>query len=245
MAEQFFKKIADDVLLAADQIQTILMNGELLNKEGGVGIGNGNSADNDFGDETGTVPDDLDLDLDLTEEEMQALIAEQLMQNNPLQGIADDVTSNIMAGQVSPQGPFEHLDAFRSAITWSEKFIIGLVCFQIFMFLTCLYISRKNSGLIPRASLLVFIAVVVRSGEWLNEQGQTHWEQFATQDYFDKRGIFISITLAGPLLLDSLMMLIIYLSEASKLLVEVKRNEFKQKKGGKKNSKTTNKKKSD
>jgi len=78
--------------------------------------------------------------------------------------------------------------------------------------------------------VLVFIGIVVRSGEWLNEQGAKHWEQFATQNYFDKRGIFIGCMLAGPLLLDSLMMLIYFMSEASTLLVQVKRSEFKQKK---------------
>lgn len=137
----------------------------------------------------------------------------------------------------------EHFDAFRSAINWSEKFIIGLICFQIVVFLLCFFISRKDRGVTPRVCLLVFIGVVVRSEEWLNEQGAKHWEQFATQDYFDKRGIFIGLMLSGPLLLDSLMMLIYFMMEASTLLIKVKRNEFKQrpkkKKGEKKNSTTT------
>ena len=137
----------------------------------------------------------------------------------------------------------EHFDAFRSAINWSEKFIIGLICFQIVMFLLCFFISRKDRGVTPRVCLLVFIAIVVRSAEWLNEQGAKHWEQFATQDYFDKRGIFIGIMLSGPLLLDSLMMLIYFMMEASTLLIQVKRNEFKKrpkkKKEEKKKSATT------
>jgi len=136
----------------------------------------------------------------------------------------------VYVSQIAPQGPLEHIDAFRSAITWSEKFIVGLICFQIVMFLLCLFISRKDRGLTLRVCVLVFIGIVVRSGEWLNEQGAKHWEQFATQNYFDKRGIFIGCMLAGPLLLDSLMMLIYFMSEASTLLVQVKRSEFKQKK---------------
>jgi len=236
MAEQFFNKIANDVLLAAEQIQSIVMTGELPTGDGGVssssGGNDGDSGTTYNGDASGIfddIMDDVDFD-GLSEDEIRELIAEEMMQNNPLQGIADDVTKNIMAGQIAPQGPLEHIDAFRSAITWSEKFIVGLICFQIVMFVLCLFISRKDRGLTLRVCVLVFIGIVVRSGEWLNEQGAKHWEQFATQNYFDKRGIFIGCMLAGPLLLDSLMMLIYFMSEASTLLVQVKRSEFKQKK---------------
>mmetsp|Transcript_31197 Transcript_31197/g.31708 ORF Transcript_31197/g.31708 Transcript_31197/m.31708 type:complete len:257 (+) Transcript_31197:34-804(+) len=245
MAEQFFNKIANDVLLAAEQIQSIVMTGELPTDDGGGGSRGGDDGDSGTttnGDASGIldgIKDNIDFD-GLSEDEIRELIAEEMMQNNPLQGIADDVTKNIMAGQIAPQGPLEHIDAFRSAITWSEKFIVGLICFQIVMFLLCLFISRKDRGLTLRVCLLVFIGIVVKLGEWLNEQGAKHWEQFATQNYFDKRGIFIGCMLAGPLLLDSLMMLIFFMSEASTLLIQVKRSEFKQKK----NEKNSGKKKS-
>jgi len=85
---------------------------------------------------------------------------------------------------------------------------------------------------------LVFIGIIVRSAEWINTQGAKHWEQFATQDYFDKRGIFIGIMLAAPLLVDSFMMLLFFMSEASSLLIEVKRNEIKEKKNKKKSAKS-------
>ena len=60
--------------------------------------------------------------------------------------------------------------------------------------------------------------------------GGEHWESFATQDYFDKRGYFIGIMLCGPLLLDVLMMLLFFMREASLLLVQVKRTEIQRKK---------------
>lgn len=124
----------------------------------------------------------------------------------------------------------EHVEAFRSAINWSEKLIIGLIGFQIVMFCLCLYFSQKDRGLAPRVTLLVVIGIVVRSAEWLNARGEEHWESFATQDYFDKRGIFVGIMLSGPLLLDVLMMLILFIREAALLLVQVKRTEFRKKK---------------
>lgn len=225
MADQFFNKIAEDVLMAAEQIQSLFNTGELSADNGGENDGDGN-----IGGERNEFPNDITEDLDLeglSEEEIQELLAEEMMKNNPLQGIADDVTKNIMAGQASPQTITEHFDAFRSAITWSEKFIVGLICFHIFVLLLCLFVSRKGRGLTPRVCVLVFIGIMVRSAEWINKQGAKHWEQFATQDYFDKRGIFIGIMLAAPLLIDSLMMLLFFMSEASSLLIEVKRNELK------------------
>ena len=132
--------------------------------------------------------------------------------------------------QSQPQNAMEHFQAFRSAIKWSEKFILGLVAFQVVMFFLCLHFSRKDRGLAPRVTLLVIIFIVVRSAEWLNAQGEEHWELFATQDYFDKRGIFVGIMLSGPLLLDSLMMLLFFMREASSLLVQVKRTEIQRKK---------------
>jgi hypothetical protein len=86
--------------------------------------------------------------------------------------------------------------------------------------------------------LLVFLAGIVRSAEYLNKYGANNWEQFATQNYFDENGVFISIMLCAPLLLTALIMLISYLREAARLLVQVKRQELKEK--YKKNKKSNN-----
>jgi hypothetical protein len=98
------------------------------------------------------------------------------------------------------------------------------------MFILSLAVSRRDGALTPRVCLLVFIGIVVRSAERLNSLGSQHWKSFATQDYFDSRGIFVGIMLCGPLLLDCLMMLFMFLSEASTLLVQVKKEELKHKK---------------
>ena len=74
------------------------------------------------------------------------------------------------------------------------------------------------------------IAIIVKSSEFLNELGNTYWRDFATQNYFDKRGIFVAIMLSGPLLVYSFIMLFRFVREASLLLVEVKKQEFKRKK---------------
>ena len=131
----------------------------------------------------------------------------------------------------------EKLDAFRSAITWSEPLIMGLLAFHLIMFFLCIGISRPNVGLAPRLGLMVFIAVLVRSAEKLNEIAGQNWKEFATQNYFDRQGVFFAIMISGPLLLDCLVMLMLFVREASQLLVEVKTNELKKRKAANKNKK--------
>jgi hypothetical protein len=134
----------------------------------------------------------------------------------------------------------EHFHAFRSAITWSETFILSLVAFQIFMFFLVLWSSRKDRGLTVRVTVMVFIGVLVRSAEWLNEIGARNWESISTQNYFDKRGIFLGIMLCGPLLVDCVIMLLMFVKEAGQLLIEVKTEQLK--KGKAKKAKSDEKK---
>ena len=79
------------------------------------------------------------------------------------------------------------------------------------------------------------ILIVVRSAERLNDYGAQNWESLATQNYFDNRGVFVSLMLSAPLLLISVCMLLAFMREAVGLLVEVKKHELraKAKAGGK------------
>jgi hypothetical protein len=72
---------------------------------------------------------------------------------------------------------------------------------------------------------------LVRSAEWFNGYGARNWETYCTQNYFDRKGIFIGIMLCGPLLVNCLMLLMMFVREAGQLLVKVKTTELKKKKG--------------
>lgn len=94
MAE-LFNKIAEEVQQATDELQSLITSAISATSEESnfdASGGSGSSAD-EF--------DMSDLDLDgMSEEEIQQMLAEEMMQNNPLQGIAEGVTQEIMAGQV-------------------------------------------------------------------------------------------------------------------------------------------------
>ena len=97
------------------------------------------------------------------------------------------------------------------------------------MIFSTIYVTRTGS-LGSRVTLLVLMGAVVRFGEKMNAYGADHWEAFATQNYFDKNGIFFTIVVSAPLLLITFIMLVSYLREAMGLLVQVKKQEMKHKK---------------
>lgn len=209
MAESYFERVASDVLEASEK----LVNGV----EEGLAIlfsGNGETPQKPADSTSEEDGDDMEWD--------EARMAEDLMQSSPLGGIAESVIGNILDGQKTPDSFMEHFHAFRYAITWSEPFVLGIVTFQVFMFLFTLYVSRKNQRLTPRVILMLLILGIVRMAERLNDMGAKKWQSFSTQNYFDRRGIFVSIMICAPLLLDSLLMMVLFLREASQLLVEVK-----------------------
>lgn len=127
---------------------------------------------------------------------------------------------------MGPQTPKEHIQAFTAAITWSEPFIKILIAFHVLVIIAAVILSRKG-GIYIRMGLMVFIGIIVRLAERLNDMGANRWKEFATQNYFDRSGIFMGITVCAPLLLVCLFMLISMMREASSLLGDVQQSKMK------------------
>lgn len=156
---------------------------------------------------------------------------------------------------MGPQTTKEHIQAFTAAITWKEPFIQLLLAFHVFIIITAITLSRRG-GIYARMGFMIFVGVIVRLAEYLNIMGNARWNEFATQNYFDRSGIFMGIMVCAPLLLVCLFMLISMIREASNLLGDVtqmkkkaqvrqkekKKNEDKSKKEQKKDEKKRKKK---
>jgi transmembrane protein 18 len=107
------------------------------------------------------------------------------------------------------------------------------------MFSLSIWASRSSRALTPRLCVMVLLGGVVKLAERLNGWGSQYWKGFCTQNYFDRRGVFVATMLCAPLLLDSFIMLVCFLREASQLLIQVKTNELKKKKKPKVQEKST------
>lgn len=76
-------------------------------------------------------------------------------------------------------------------------------------------------------TLLAAVLFAVYMAERINALAAAHWREFVGQNYFDSRGVFISIMYCTPLLFAAFFILINALRTTSMLLVQVKRKELK------------------
>lgn len=97
-----------------------------------------------------------------------------------------------------PETNWEQFQAFLAAVNWNEKLIVGLLCFHLTLFLIFIFFRRN---LDVQMVLFLVISVLVYFSENVNRWGSAHWRDFATQNYFDKSGVFMGIFFAAPMLL--------------------------------------------
>jgi hypothetical protein len=97
--------------------------------------------------------------------------------------------------------------AFSAAINWKEPLIRGLLAFHLFLYM--LFIGFLLFGNVAgQAALFFFIALLVAFSERINTYFAEHWEDVATQNYFDGQGVFAGILFAAPLLTLCLFQLV-------------------------------------
>jgi len=75
-----------------------------------------------------------------------------------------------------------------------------LACFRCLqsIFLPALEVKAFH----PRSGSIIYL------GEWLNKEGRQHWENFASQNYFDEQGVFFSALVSLPLLILLFILLV-------------------------------------
>lgn len=86
---------------------------------------------------------------------------------------------------------------FVETVKWNEPFICFLILSQIILFLMT-YLTRRRDGI--QFFILILITMIALFAEQLNEYGRKNWPLFATQDYFDRPGLFMLVFVSGPFL---------------------------------------------
>lgn len=102
-----------------------------------------------------------------------------------------------------PSGLFENIQAFLSAVDFTEPFIISILTFHLILLLMTLCI--KNIRFQQITFFLEFLLCISLSH--LNGFLSSNWRAIAKQDYFDPQGIFLSVIVGVPLLLNCSIML--------------------------------------
>mmetsp|Transcript_34238 Transcript_34238/g.110367 ORF Transcript_34238/g.110367 Transcript_34238/m.110367 type:complete len:165 (-) Transcript_34238:30-524(-) len=123
------------------------------------------------------------------------------------------------------EGSFaDDVRGFVHAVDWTEPWLKGLLGLHLSVWAVVIVTRRVNE---LQMALLVAILGAVYGAERLNALGAAHWREFATQDYFDERGVFVALLYCTPLLLAAGFILLNALRTTARLLVEVKRRELR------------------
>ncbi|XVF29966.1 hypothetical protein REPUB_Repub16aG0016700 [Reevesia pubescens] len=119
---------------------------------------------------------------------------------------------------------YDNFIGFFHAIDWKEPWLMSLLAFHVFLLIITIF-SRKNTNFQMCLFLLALLGVYF--AESLNRFLGYNWKKFATQNYFDPSGVFLSALWSGPLLTIAIIILINTLFSMCYLIVRWKKAELR------------------
>ncbi|GAB4844831.1 hypothetical protein Ancab_038219 [Ancistrocladus abbreviatus] len=136
-----------------------------------------------------------------------------------------DLVQKLTAELKSGFGPaFDNFMGFLHAIDWKEPWLLCLLGFHVLLLFTSFFTWRH-------VDFQMFLFLLALSGvcfaERLNTFLAEHWKSFASQNYFDPHGIFLSTLWLNPLLIIAMIILINTLFSLCYLIVQWKRAELR------------------
>ncbi|KAM4530028.1 transmembrane protein 18 [Fundulus diaphanus] len=113
---------------------------------------------------------------------------------------------------------------FLMSVKWSEPWLIGLVVFHV----ACLCLTMVTCRFY-RAQICHFLIIVglVYSAEYLNELAAMNWRSFSDFQYFDSKGMFISLVFSIPLLLNAVIIVMVWVYRTFSTMTELKTLQLK------------------
>ncbi|XP_033846629.1 transmembrane protein 18 [Periophthalmus magnuspinnatus] len=124
---------------------------------------------------------------------------------------------------------------FLLSVQWSEPWLIGLVSFHF----VCLFVTLVTCKFY-KAQICHFLlmAGLVYSAEYLNELAAMNWRSFSNFQYFDSKGMFISLVFSIPLLMNTVIIVMVWVYRTFSTMTELKTLQLKKKMHRQKREKT-------
>ncbi|KAG7461054.1 hypothetical protein MATL_G00205990 [Megalops atlanticus] len=105
------------------------------------------------------------------------------------------------------------------SIEWSESWLVGLLVFHAVCFIITILTCRFYRLQICHFLMMV---VMIYCAQYLNEMGAMNWRSFSKFQYFDSQGMFISLVFSVPLLLNTIIIVVVWVYRTFSTMTELK-----------------------
>lgn len=107
------------------------------------------------------------------------------------------VVGNVL-DSVQQAAHMHSISDFIGSVRWEEPFIRGIIGLQFILFMVA-YVTRRND--IVQFIILSCLTLIALAAERLNDYGRANWRHFASQNYFDRAGLFMLAFVCGPFII--------------------------------------------
>ncbi|CAL1682128.1 unnamed protein product [Lasius platythorax] len=114
---------------------------------------------------------------------------------------------------------------FLQSIDWRDPWLAVLLTFHIAITMTAV-MTRNHANF--QIILFLVLLLLVYFSESINEVAATNWMIFSRQQYFDSKGLFISIVFSVPILINCMIMVASWLYQSSQLMTNLRRAQLRQ-----------------